>query len=63
MSIAFSQVIEKTGEVVNLRYLEDLPKKEWSVLSQKGKHCAIVFKRENQGKEDMAVIMPMDAAA
>jgi hypothetical protein len=63
MSIAFSQVIEKTGEVVNLRYLEDLPKKEWSVLSQEGKHCAIMFKRENQGKEDMAVIMPMDTAA
>jgi hypothetical protein len=63
MSIAFSKVIEKTGEVVNLRYLDDLPKTEWQVLSQGEKHKAIVFKRESKGKESIAVIMPMDIAA
>ncbi|MCD1655519.1 hypothetical protein K7J14_12520 [Treponema zuelzerae] len=62
-SIAFSQIIEKTGEVVNIRYLEDLPKTEWKVLSSEEKNRPLVFKRQVSGREIVAVIMPMIGAA
>lgn len=62
-SLMFSQIIEKTGEVVNIRYLEDLPKREWKVLSTEEKNRPIMFKRTVSGKEIVAVIMPMIRAA
>lgn len=62
-SLAFSQIIEKTGEVVNIRYLEDLPKREWKVLSTEEKNRPLVFKRLVSGREIVAVIMPMIGAA
>ncbi len=62
-SLAFAQLIEKTGEVVNLRYLDDLPKKEWQLFSLEAKNRPLVFKRAVDGKETVAVIMPMSTAA
>lgn len=63
MSIAFGKFLEKTGEIVNLRYLEDLPKAEWSLLCQSEKRRAVMLKRGDRGKESYAVIMPLDVAA
>jgi hypothetical protein len=63
LSIVYSQVVAKTGEVVNIRYLDDLQKKEWRILSQDGRLKPILFKRTVGDKELIAVIMPMDAAA
>jgi hypothetical protein len=63
LSIVYSQVVAKTGEVVNIRYLDDLPKKEWKLMSQAGRLKPILFQRSEAGKELFAVIMPMDAAA
>jgi len=63
MSIVFHDLLAKTGEVVNLKYLDDLGKDEWRLYSQEEKHKALMFKREEAGKESFAVIMPMDLAA
>jgi hypothetical protein len=63
LSLVYSQILEKTGEVMNIRYLDDLQKKEWTVLTQKEKLRPIVFQRNEGGKEIVAVIMPINAAA
>jgi hypothetical protein len=67
LSLAFNDFVRKAGEPVNLRYLEDLTKREWTVHCQSGKRRAIVLK-EKTGKEDssgvpLAVIMPIPQAA
>lgn len=62
-SLAFSQILEKTGEIVNIRYLEDLPKKEWTVFSTEEKNKPIIFKWTVSGNELVAVIMPMSRVA
>jgi len=63
LSIAFYTVIKKTGELVNLRYLDDLGKTDWEVFAQGEKHKALLFRHDEKGKESFAVIMPIDAAA
>jgi len=63
MSIVFHELMAKTGEVVNLKYLDDLGKEEWRLYSQEEKHKALLFKREEAGKESIAVIMPLEIAA
>lgn len=63
LSLIHSQVVAKTGEVVNIRYLDDLQKKEWRLLSQEGKLKPILFQRTEDGKDLIAVIMPMSNAA
>ena len=67
LSIAFNDFVRKTGEPVNLRYLEDLTKQNWAVFCQNEKRRAIVLK-EKSGTSDssgapMAVIMPIHQAA
>jgi hypothetical protein len=69
LSIAFNSLASQTGESVNLRYLDDLTKHEWTVYCQNGKHKVIVL-REKNGKIDdtgtkgpLAVILPIKEAA
>ena len=67
LSLAFNDFVRKTGEPVNLRYLEDLTKQNWAVYCQNEKRGAIVLK-ERSGNADssgapMAVIMPIHQAA
>ena len=67
LSIAFNDFVRKTGEPVNIRYLEDLTKQNWAVFCQNEKRRAIVLK-EKSGNADssgapMAVIMPIHQAA
>jgi hypothetical protein len=67
LSLAFNDFVRKTGEPVNLRYLEDLTKREWTVHCQNEKRRAIVLK-EKTGKDDssgvpLAVLMPIPQAA
>ncbi|MDR0442144.1 MAG: hypothetical protein LBH44_01895 [Treponema sp.] len=67
LSLAFNDFVRKTGEPVNLRYLEDLIKSEWAVFCQNEKRKAIILK-EKTGKADstnvpLAVIMPIAQAA
>jgi len=69
LSLAFNSFLKQTGEPVNLRYLEDLTKREWAVYCQDGKRKAIVLKEKNSNMESpgtkgpLAVIMPIPLAA
>jgi len=63
LSLIHSRVVAITGEIVNIRYLDDLQKTEWRLLSQDGHLKPLLFQRTQDGKDVMAIIMPMDAAA
>jgi hypothetical protein len=62
LSRTYSVLVKKTGEMVNLRYLEDLTKKEWTVYCQAEPQKAILFKETGSKRETVAVIMPLSAA-
>jgi hypothetical protein len=69
LSIAFNSFVKQTGEPVNLRYLEDLTKREWTIYCQDEKQRAIVLK-EGYGQTEaadtkgpLAVILPIHKAA
>jgi hypothetical protein len=69
LSLAFNSFVRQTGEPVNLRYLEDLTKREWTIYCQGEKQKAIVLK-EGHGKTDvedtkgpLAVILPIPKVA
>jgi hypothetical protein len=69
LSLAFNSFVKQTGEPVNLRYLEDLTKREWTIYCQDEKQRAIVLK-EGYGKTEaadtkgpLAVILPIRKAA
>lgn len=59
LSIAFNTFVMQTGEIVNLRYLEDLAKKKWSIHCQREKNRAIMLKAEEVKYDMFAVIMPL----
>jgi len=69
LSLAFDSFVKQTGEPVNLRYLEDLTKREWAVYCQNGKRKAIVLKEKSGSLESpgtkgpLAVILPIPQAA
>jgi hypothetical protein len=69
LSIALNAFARQTGETVNIRYIEDLTKREWAVFSQNEKHKAIVLKQKNRKtgepdeKSPVAVIVPIAQAA
>jgi hypothetical protein len=63
LSVAFSTLMKKTGEVVNLRYLDDLPKKEWAVSIQKEKQTVILLEQKGAANETYAVFVPLEKAA
>jgi len=66
LSVAFDSFVKQTGEPVNLRYLEDLTKREWAVYCQTGKRKSIVLKEKSgnpDAKVPLAVILPIPQAA
>ena len=63
LSEAYSVLVKKTGEVVNLGYLEDLPKTTWAVYKEPGKLKPILLRPEGGEDNKYAVIMPMGIAA
>jgi hypothetical protein len=69
LSIAFNSFVKQTGEPVNIRYLEDLTKREWAIYCQNGKRKAIVLKEKSGSMESLrtkgplAVILPIPHAA
>jgi hypothetical protein len=66
LSIAMNAFAKQTGETINLRFLEDLTKREWVVYSQNERHKAVVLKQkgskahEPDEKSPVAVIIPID---
>jgi hypothetical protein len=70
LSVAFNSIVKQTGETVNLRYLDDLPKTDWAVYSRNGGRNKILILRpksrkpgEAESKYPVAVIMPIKQAA
>jgi hypothetical protein len=61
LSLAFNTLIKQAGEPINVRYLEDLTKKEWAVYCQGEKQKAIVLKESNSEMDTFAIIMPLVA--
>jgi hypothetical protein len=59
MAVALSAFMQKTGETVNLRFLDDLPKKEWAVCTQKEKGKAMIFRERGFENSVFAVMMPI----
>jgi hypothetical protein len=67
LSIAFNSIAKQTGETINLRYLDDLPKKGWAVYSRDGDRRIVLRQQSKTGeavsKYPVAVIMPIKQAA
>jgi hypothetical protein len=59
LAIAVNAFMRQTGETINLRYLEDLPKKRGIVHSQKEKGKAVILKESGAEKTNFAVLMPL----
>lgn len=59
LTLAFNSFARQTGETVNLRYLDDLPKKQWAVYSQDEKGKAVVLREKGEEYSVYAVIMPL----
>jgi hypothetical protein len=70
LSLAFDSFVKQTGETINLRYLGDLPKREWTIYSRRnGRRKLIVLRQqsrnagETESKYPVAIIMPIKQAA
>jgi len=68
LSIAFHTLTKETGETINVRFLEDLTKREWSIYKQKGSRAIILRQEkgkvgESGSKGPVAIIMPIVEAA
>ena len=63
LSQTFNAFVKKTGLLINLRFLEDLPKTDWVVYTQKEKDKAFVLKQKTDPNGAFAVIMPLPIAA
>ncbi|GHU97951.1 hypothetical protein FACS189483_05250 [Spirochaetia bacterium] len=59
LSIAVNALMRQTGETINLRYIQDLPKTKWIVHSQNEKGKALILKESGAEKIVYAVMMPL----
>jgi hypothetical protein len=63
MSIAFNDFVQKTGVVVNMRFLDDLPKRDWKVKVHKDRKSVVMLEQRNAPKPTYAVFAPLKEAA
>jgi len=68
LSVALHTFMKQTGEPINVRYLEDLTKREWVIFSQAGQEAIFLRQKsarigEPTDKGPMAVIMPIAKSA
>jgi hypothetical protein len=61
MARAYNSFVRQSGEKVNLHFLEDLPKRQWSIFCQEEKRKPLVLKQDGAAMETYAVIMPLAA--
>jgi hypothetical protein len=61
MTRAYNSFVRQSGEKVNPHFLEDLPKRQWSIYCQNEKRKPLVLKEEGAAMETYAVIMPLTA--
>jgi acetone carboxylase gamma subunit len=59
LAIAVNIFMRQTGETINLRFLDDLPKTQWIVCSQNEKGKAVILKESGAEETNYAVIMPL----
>jgi hypothetical protein len=59
MSNALTAIIKQTGKSVNLRFLEDLPKRQWRVYSESGESRPLMLKENGHEESVYAVMMPL----
>ncbi|GHV71811.1 hypothetical protein AGMMS49928_25440 [Spirochaetia bacterium] len=62
LSWVFHSFANQTGELINLRFLEDLIKTKWLVYCQSQKNKAMVLKEEGAENSVFAVIIPLPEA-
>jgi hypothetical protein len=60
---AFKTFVAASGELINLGYLEDLPKTEWDIYKEPGTLKTVMLKQRDAREDAIAVILPMTAAA
>jgi hypothetical protein len=63
LSQAFTGFVKKIGATVNLRFIEDLPKTDWTVYGKKEKDKPLVFKKTDDPEGAFAVMMPLPKVA
>jgi hypothetical protein len=61
MARAYNSFVRQSGEKVNPHFLEDLPKRQWSIYCQNEKRKPLVLKEDGAAMETYAVIMPLAA--
>jgi hypothetical protein len=59
LSRAFNAFLRQTGELVNLRFFEDLTKKQWSIYCQPERGKAILLREDGARQDIFAVVMPL----
>jgi hypothetical protein len=63
LSKAFTTFVKKVGVTVNLRFIEDLSKTEWTVYGKKEKNKPLMFRKADDPDGAFAVMMPVSEAA
>jgi len=68
LSIAFNAFVKQTGKMINLRDLDDLPKRIWTVYTCNEDSTIILRQQdrktgEGESKYPLAVILPIEKAA
>jgi len=63
MTRAVVSLVEKTHEVINVHYLDDLSKAPWTIFGTSGSSRAVLLRRGNIDHGQTAVIMPLENAA
>jgi len=63
LSLAVNSLNRKTGMVVNMRHIAELPKTEWSVYKEPGSGFGKVVVKQKNSEDNFAVFIPVGKAA
>ena len=61
MSVAYNTLISKSGRLINLHFLEELPKRKWKLYSENEKNKVLVLRDSEEEDSLYAVIAPLAA--
>jgi hypothetical protein len=59
MSLAFNDFVQKTGTIVNLKYLDDLPKREWRLSVHRDRKTVVMMEQKDAPNNAFAVFAPL----
>jgi len=63
LSLAVNSLNRKTGVVVNMRHIAELPKTEWSVYKEMGSRFGKVIVKQKNSEDNFALFIPVGKAA